>query len=211
MQNASPDGNNDRAGGTTRILAHLPIAVLTLLLLLSPLAISFEPRGVHRSGLVPQVSARDMNNGARTIVIAAGLIGACLAALAASLRVTRTGAVLGTTTSLAAAVLSVALGWCLFPYWANGVYVAHTMSVVPDLDPKALPPMTWIGEFWRLPAAILWPSTAVCQAAILAIAVRQRRQPLSRLTGWRTIAAVAAIHLCCFAFLSPGFFAWLLD
>jgi len=116
-----------------------------------------------------------------------------------------------TSASYFAALLACAVvGWRSYPYWINGVY--HTyLGAYPsvDLDPKALMPMIWIGELWRLPVMLL---PLICLVAVPLLVVmsfhglRRRRFVASAIT----LGCVAVIVTFTFCF-SPDYGPWLMD
>ena len=112
--------------------------------------------------------------------------------------------------SLATFFACAVIGWRSYPYWAMGVYQVGIGSYPQrDQDPKALIPMTWIGEFWRLPVMFLY---LICYLALPALAVQtiillKRRQFFAAgVTAGCTSIALIFMLAC-----SPDYMAWLMD
>lgn len=95
----------------------------------------------------------DPMGAARLVVIAAGLAWPLLVALfGVGIDPRDRRNLLPATLVGGCALACFAFGWRNTPYWANGVYRSDLGEFAYiDMDPKALPPMSWIGELWRLP------------------------------------------------------------
>lgn len=112
--------------------------------------------------------------------------------------------------SFAAFLACAVVGWRSYPYWVMGVYQIG-IGAFPsrDQDPKSLIPMTWIGEFWRLPVMFLPLLCYVVLPGLMVLAV---------VLLWRRQFVAAGITACCASVallfmltFSPDYMAWLMD
>jgi hypothetical protein len=92
----------------------------------------------------------------------------------------------------------------------NGAFRASALAVGGALDPKALPPMTWIGEVWRLPVILGYPVGFLWAAVSMLIGVRSVvKAGGGSLWAWGVIVAagttLAALLYC------PEYGTWLMD
>jgi hypothetical protein len=107
-------------------------------------------------------------------------------------------------------VTCAVVGWRSYPFWATGVYQVYKGAMPPvDLDPKALIPMSWVGEFWRFPVLLL---ELLCFAAIPLLTV------CAAIGFWRgrlfpaiVTALGIAVTLIFWVGFSPNFNGWLMD
>ena len=126
-----------------------------------------------------------------------------------SLRRSRTDVVV--LASFAAVFLACAVvGWRSYPYWATGVYQVGIGAFPPvDQDPKALMPMVWIGDFWRVPVLFLYllSYVAVPMLAVIGLyGLWQRRITTAAITLAGTVVTVVFM-----VGFSPDYMAWLMD
>lgn len=105
--------------------------------------------------------------------------------------------------SLALSTLSV--GWKNFPYWVNGVYQAYIHNQGGDFDPKALMPMTWIGEFWRFGVILLYMAVLLVLPILIFFAIKIGNRWL-RLS----VVGLSFLTILCF-YYAPNYLSWLMD
>ena len=108
------------------LASGVPTAMLGLLLTLSPWAMSFEPSAaIYRDGVWAKTYVHDDSYRVRETFILFGLLAGASSLVSAFrlVRGDRSYSVNLTTASVLAACLT--LGWCLYPYWTNGVYQAY--------------------------------------------------------------------------------------
>jgi hypothetical protein len=187
--------------------------MLGLLLILSPSAMAFAPSAaIYRDGVWAKTYVHDDSYQLRETFIVFGLAAGALSLVAGlrSIRRDRSCSLIITTGSVLAACLT--LGWCLYPYWINGVYQAYSGGApLRDLDPKALPPMIWIGEVWRLSALIVWGVGTAAQFAALVSSVWISGSAWHRTRWFWVVGTTAFVHLVCVFRFSPSYLKWLLD
>lgn len=199
------------AGQRTKRSAVAAAGALAVLVVLSPLAMSFGPYSeIAREGVWSGTYRANPSYPLRAFLIGFGL----LATIAAGVVAVRTFRLEGwsreSVVTISAFVACWAVGWHSYPYWVNGVFRASELAVGGAFDPKALPPMTWIGELWRLPVIFGYPVGFLWAAASLLVAVRSiiARKGAS-LWGWGVVVSsgitVAALFYC------PEYGTWLMD
>jgi hypothetical protein len=183
--------------------------LLAILLGLSPLAMSFEPYGaIARDGVWAGSYVQDPSYAGRAALILFGLASALASALLTAAVLRHGVATPQARVQISMAVACWAIGWRSYPYWVNGVFQAGRAVGLGTLDPKALPPMSWIGEFWRLSTLLLYPVAFGAAVLLVAIAVRalwsdRRAWPLA--VGVCSMVTLATLVYC------PFYGVWLLD
>lgn len=196
-----------------KTLALIPPAALGSLLVLAPWAITFRPpEPVYRDGVWAKTYTQHPTYEIRTALIVGGLVVGSAAAAASAVTISYRGNLSQSVTGISIAGASLSVGWCLYPYWVNGLYSAYSGAVpVTDFDPKALPPMIWLGEMWRAPCILLLPGGVATQfAAVIASVLFLRRRWYRTRWFWVTMA-VATVHLALVLRFSPRYMQWLLD
>lgn len=134
-------------------------ATVLVLLVLTPIAISFKPYYTPERPSYPAVFD-DPQYLLKAFFIATGLIGGTLVVVLVVLYL-----IFGRPYQKSQLVLhfciticAVALGWHVLPYCANGIFQASIGNAdFGDFDPKNLMPTIWIGETWLDIALLLYP------------------------------------------------------
>ncbi len=103
-----------------------------------------------------------------------------------------------------------ALGWRAYPYWINGILRASDQAAGGMFDPKALPPMAWISEVWRVPTLFLYPVAFVGSMALIIAGVRAIRQGSSR-SYWPWVVIISSAVTLSSLIYCPNYGVWLLD
>lgn len=173
---------------------------------------SFTPSpGLYAAGVWEAAASTDPVFSRRAGLIAFGLMATLAAAFEFGVHAFRRRSGWATVlTSYALAVACAVIGWRSFPYWVNGVFAFETGHVpYTDLDPKALMPSIWIGDFWRLGVFAIYPATVVAVAGSLVAAIAYSRERWF-IHALIPIAAAAIATLFLLAY-SPQYMAWLLD
>lgn len=196
-------------------------AVLCIILLLSPVAMSFSPyEGIYTQENWRDALRLDPLYVVRAALICGAMIGGVVSAALLVLDLVRNINVvlhpdLGARLILqgSMAICSLSLGWAAYPYWVNGVLRAYSgtapVSYTFLYDPKNLMPMTWIGEAWRL-GVLLIMIAVVCAGPVLFLF----NVALSFITkNWKKTVATAGCLLISVAvfFSSPNYLRWLAD
>ena len=190
----------------------LYVGLLVVLLALAPYAMSFAPHGGYYVGEALHASDSPYSLYPRRVALVIFGLAATVVAFAEFLWLLSRGRVtLGSTSpSLAALFACAVVGWRSYPYWVMGVYQVGIGAFPPrDQDPKSLIPMTWIGEFWRLPVMFL---PLLCYVVIPGLAVltivslRRRQFAAAGITAGCT--SIALLFMMAF---SPDYMVWLLD
>jgi len=197
---------------TSPPIPKLSLGLLGLLILLAPYAMSLGPFDrTYTDGIYNVTHSADPLYLRRLALVLPGLITAVvgLTEFVRSLR--RIGGDVVIFASFAAVFLACAVvGWRSYPYWVTGVYQVGIGAFPPvDQDPKALMPMAWIGDFWRVPVLFIYLLSFVAV-------------PILTIVGlyglWRRRVAAAAITLACTAVtvmfmvgFSPDYMTWLMD
>jgi hypothetical protein len=185
----------------------LQVFFLFSLLVLTPYVMTLTAsEGIFAHGAWGTLQSHDPQYGLRAGLIAFGLA----VSIASFLCVVAT--VLANPGHRSLIVLSGAftlsifsLGWKNFPYWINGVYQAYIRGQGADFDPKALIPMTWIGEVWRFGVLLLYPAVFLGLIFSLFFAVKIRSWSLS-------LSIMTLFLLNLFCFLGPlNYLTWLMD
>ena len=188
------------------------LGMLALLVLLAPYAMSLGPFDrTYTDGVYQVTHSADPLYPQRLTLVLLGLITAVVgfAEFVGSLRRIRTDVVI--LASFAAAFLACAVvGWRSYPYWVTGVYQVGIGAFPPvDQDPKALMPMVWIGDFWRVPVLLIYLLSFVAVPVLTIIGLYGL---------WRRRVAATAITLACTAVtvvfmvgFSPDYIIWLMD
>jgi hypothetical protein len=186
------------------------VALVTLVLA-SPLAMSFRPYAeIGRQGVWSGTYRANRSYPLRAGLIAFGLVATIAAGVVAVGTCRREGWSRGSVAAISTFGACWALGWHSYPYWINGVFRASDLAIGGALDPKALPPMTWIGELWRIPVIVGYPVGFLWAAVSLLAGVRSifARRGAS-LWGWGVVVTsgitVAALLYC------PEYGTWLMD
>jgi uncharacterized protein with PQ loop repeat len=190
----------------------LSIGLVAVLLALAPYAMSLRPfEGIYADGVYRTAHTTDALFMQRFALVILGLSAAIVTFWRFVVSLIRTPKSIMDIAPLAAAALACAVvGWRLYPYWVEGVYQVQ-IGAAPsvNLDPKALMPMMWIAELWRLPVLLL---SLICFVAIPLLAmlsirgIWQRRFVSAGLTAACT--AIAAVFMVWF---SPDYVTWLMD
>jgi hypothetical protein len=195
-----------------RLDAIVATGILVALVVASPLAMSFTPfpeMGQH--GVWSQAYAANPSYGLRASLIAFGLLGTVAAvaiAVATYARERRWSR--RTLAATSVAVSCWAVGWRSYPYWVNGVFRASDVAAGGAYDPKALPPMTWIGELWRVPVIILYPLAFLWATVVLAAALRAIFTTGGKSRWAWAVIITSAITLGSLLYC-PGYGPWLMD
>lgn len=190
----------------------ISLGLLALLVALAPYAMSLRPfEGIYTQSVYSANHSSDSLYPVRAALILLGL-GATIFAfgqLAVSLFHNPKDWI-GLAPYVAVFLACAVIGWRSYPYWAEGVYQVGIGAYPPtDQDPKALMPMVWIGDLWRLPVLLLY---LICYAAIPALVIVsavgfwKRRFLSAGITATGT--AIAAVFMIWF---SPDYVAWLMD
>jgi hypothetical protein len=194
------------------VLTLLQATIVGTLVFLSPYAMHITPNAGTYLGSDIRLLARPLESFylAPDDLIAFGVKASMLAGLVAcvlSLRVRKDSV---TVPAWSAAVCAFALGWKSFPYWANGVFAAYVGAApVWDFDPKRLPPMTWIGDLWRVAVVLSYPFCVGFVPVLVLGSLQLLRSPETRARGAASCGMLVLVVLC-FA-CSPGYMKWLMD
>lgn len=192
-------------------LPWVTLLLLGVLLALAPYALTFTPfQGIYTAGVYEAPYDTDPRHALRVALVVFGLCATAAASLEGVVLVRGRPALPSILTFAAAWFACAVLGWRSFPYWVTGVYAAYSgRAPHPDLDPKALIPMTWLGELWRLGVLALYPlAVVIVPAAIVASILLLRRRAYASSAVPVVCAAIGLIFLF---FLSPGYLGWLMD
>jgi hypothetical protein len=102
------------------------------------------------------------------------------------------------------------IGWISLPYWTNGLYQVFSKGTSSMFDPKALLPMTIIGEFWRLPILLLYPFILLYLVfsfiRFIIVVIRRDKPGINNI-----LILIFSLLTMGVQFLLPGYFYWLLD
>lgn len=196
-------------------------ALLCLILLLSPVAMTFGPyEGIYTQENWRDALRLDPLYLVRAFLISGAMIAGVLSTGLLVVDLVRNVNVvlqpdLGARLILqgSMAMCSLSVGWAAFPYWVNGVFQAYPgaapVSYTFLYDPKNLIPMTWIGEVWRL-GVLLIMIIVVSGGPILFLF----NLALSFITrNWKKAVATTVCLLISAAvlFSSPNYLRWLAD
>lgn len=189
--------------------------VLGALLLLTPLALALKPSSeILGDGVWAGTYVQSSGFPLRAALVAIGLFAPVVVAAVTTMSFLHDSPAIAAQRlilNLSVFCATFAVGWRMFPYWVNGVFQANAgRAPLADFDPKALPPMTWIGEVWRLPVFLFYPTAALGVLTILPLVVagwQSGRYPTPWL--WLTLGAWA-VTLGTLMY-SPGYFGWLMD
>jgi hypothetical protein len=185
--------------------------ILAALLAATPLAMSFAPYPeIRQHGVWSQAYVGNPSYPLRASLIAFGLLGTVAAVAIAVRSYARETWSRGTLVATSIAFACWAVGWHSYPYWVNGVFRSRDVAAGGAFDPKALPPMTWVGEFWRIPILLLYPVAFLWATAVLVAAFRSILSARGRsLWAWGVIIT-SAITLSCLLYC-PEYGTWLMD
>ena len=193
-----------------KIAFAVQIVLVLLLMGFAPIAWNMRPfDGIRTEGVWQTDHTSDPMYPQRCMLVAFGLIASvCVTflALVCAIRVC-TGQVVALAISVG--ICALTLGWRMYAYWATGVFAAtHGTAKVTIFDPKALIPMTWIGDFWRLPILLLFLASVVgvpTSVVLAGFGLRKRQ--------WRGAVVVAlCTGVTVAAYLSsPNYMYWLMD
>jgi hypothetical protein len=189
--------------------------VLILLLFVTPYAMTFTPYEKIFDEGVWQVSLRsDPIFYLRAILIVFGLLGGALSALIAIEGLNRQN--FGANNQIlliSMGLCSLTIGWVAFPYWINGMFQTYsgfyTHEGLHDFDPKALMPMIWIGEIWRLGVIVIFLSVLFGGPLIFLANIILTLRKRSWMKGLATIIFLVLTSLI--YFLSPKYGYWIGD
>lgn len=184
--------------------------LLVGLLALAPFAMRFTPfEGIYEHGVWGAHHAADSLYTQRAGLVLFGLVASaadvfCFTAVVALQRC-RQYAIVSFGLTLAALVL----GWRMYPYWATGVFsVMRGALPRTDLDPKALMPMSWTGELWRLPILLLDTISIIGIPTLLVFAaIALFRKAWTKAAALAFCVGVTVVAYC----FSPNYWDWLLD
>lgn len=201
---------------------RIQLLISCFLVLVGFYAMTFTPYdGIYGSGVWGTDFSLDPRYGIRAALITTGLVGGALSVftllLAISVKLIRRDLRAGDLPLQAAmSLVSLCVGWLMFPYWVNGVFQAFagnrevlTRMPILDFDPKALMPESWFGDSWWLVAFPMFYLISFGLPFLLLADVCYAF--LTR--NWRQAAFIA----CCLfltgalVYLSPGFGGWLVD
>lgn len=187
--------------------------ILVVLIVLAPYAMAFSPYSrIYTDGVYHAPHSEDPLYVQRAGLIAFGLLGslACLGCTVAGLAFKprkRSRIILQCGMTLCA----LAIGWKSYPYWVNGVHRASYETVVTSgLDPKALIPMSWIGDFWRLGVLLFYP-VALVGTIVLLVATCRAVSKESPGVLWVGVTVVLLMITLITFVASPNYFTWLMD
>jgi len=184
--------------------------LLSVLLAAAPFAMRFTPfEGIYENGVWQAPHAADPLYPHRAGLVILGLVASglgalCFIAVVAFRRCRQYAAV-----SFGLALAALVVGWRMYPYWATGVFsVMRGLSPGTDLDPKALIPMSWVGELWRMPVLILYLVSIAGIPTLLVVGVIG----LMRKVWGRTAAIGFCVGVTVLAYvISPNYGCWLMD
>jgi len=112
--------------------------------------------------------------------------------------------------NLSILVFVFVIGWMGLPYWANGLYYVFSSGTTSLYDPKALLPMTLMGEIWRIPVLVFYP---VILAYLLFSLIRFMVIVFRRKNPGIINVMILIYNLLIIVtfFFVPHYFYWLLD
>ena len=184
-------------------LPWLSLGLLLLLVALAPFAMSLPP--------YPAYSSTDSLQPRRVALVLVGLMAAVVAFVESVVMARHSRRDFIALASFAAVFIACAVvGWRSYPYWATGVYQVGIGTFPPmGQDPKRLIPMTWIGDFWRLPVLMLY---LLCYIAVPTLSVA------AIFALWRRRFEAGIITAVCIGIIlvfmlgfSPDYVTWLMD
>ena len=111
--------------------------------------------------------------------------------------------------AVAFALCAMVVGWRMYPYWATGVFNATGGTIKTGaFDPKALIPMVWIRDLWRIPILMLHLGTFIGIPVSLIFALLDLGN-----RRWATVIITLTCHAVTLAsYLSaPNYSYWLID
>ena len=194
----------------TKILLVISLLVLALLPfanLFPPYLLSFPP-GTDAWNINP---ANDTDYLYRFIIMAAGMGLTILALLLAitGLFIRNTSAA-NKFLNINIFVFVFYLGWMSLPYWTNGLYQVFHHGTTSLFDPKAMLPMTLVGEIWRLPILLLFPLILLyllfSLIRFIIVVIRREKPGINNI-----LILIYSLLTLGIQFLLPGYFYWLLD
>lgn len=187
-------------------------ATVFILLLLTPIAISFKPYYTPEKPGYPAVFD-DPQYLLKAFFIATGLIGGILAVVSTVLYLITSRPLnkpqLVVQPSMAVCV--VALGWHVFPYCVNGLFQASLGNAnFGDFDPKRLMPTIWIGETWVTIAFLLYPILIVVTFVLILMTITMILQ--KALTKRQLLQTFVFLIITVLSFINlPLFLEWIMD
>ena len=186
--------------------------VVFVLLVLTPIAISFKPYYTPDKPGYPVVFD-DPQFLLKTFFIATGLIGGVLTILLVILYFifARPHPKQQLVLHSSIAICAIALGWHIFPYCVNGIFqVSLGNADFGDFDPHRLIPTIWIGETWFIITVLFYPILIVASfILILMTVIMTLRESLSK-TQALQISFFLIITVLSFVIL-PGYLNWIMD
>jgi hypothetical protein len=186
-------------------------SILGVLLVLSPLAMSLQPyQEIDRDGVGSLTYTENPSYGWRAALIGTGLLASLCTAVLASLAIARSPTSPHSIQQVSMALTCWAIGWRSYPYWVNGAFGASDLAARGLLDPEALPPMTWIGEAWRLPTLLLYPIAFLASLALSVFGLWTLRR-VWRHTYWPWAIIVSSLITLSSLIFCPEYGVWLLD
>jgi hypothetical protein len=95
------------------------------------------------------------------------------------------------------------------PYLANGLYFIFQTGTSSLYDPKEMIPMTFMGEFWRLPVIVITPLAILFLAFnIIRLMVILPRYGLKKVIVYNLLFTLLSLGSF---FITPHYFYWLFD
>lgn len=194
-----------------RAVDRLQVAIVVILVVLTPVAMMFTPyQRIYTDGVYQAPHSADPLYSIRAILIVVGLL-APIVCLGCTLAILATGPLNAARAvfQCSLTLLAGAIGWRCFPYWVNGVFQASVGQVpMADFDPKALIPGVWLGNVWLAGVLLLYPAVWLGGGCLLVAAGLAARQQGWRLAGLTVV--VVAITLGTFL-VTPRYGWWLMD
>jgi hypothetical protein len=200
------------ARGTQRMVV-VQAVIVAILLVAAQGAMCFRPyERIYSDGVYSAPHSLDAVFPWRTALVAFGLIASLVSigvAVASFIGAPRD---LGRLVAQLCGCLCVLnVGWKSMPYWANGMYQAYRgHAPVADFDPKALIPMVWIGDFWRLAVLLIDLATLFGAPCLLILVLGRSMDGRCRLSLTAFSLLCLSVSVCTFVF-SPRYHEWLFD
>ena len=204
------------SAGPTEVPSRFSVLVIAqwvlvvLLLGFAPIAMRFTPfKGIYSDGVWDADHTADPLYRYRAIMVGFGLVASAICTLCFIVILTFRRYSQHRSISLGLALAALATGWRMYPYWVTGVYSAmRGFSPNTDFDPKALIPMQWIGDLWRMPVLLMYLGSVVGISALLVAVVKGIRR-----RSWANVTAMLLcilITISCYI-MSPNYLDWLMD
>ncbi len=195
---------------STRILCIVSIITLLLIIvanLFLPYSFSFSP-----SADVWNINpASDPLYAYRVAIIFSGLALAAIALVVTCISFfLRHHAIDAKLANLSIFILVFYVDWMSVPYWTNGLLHVFGKGASTTFDPKALLPMTILGEAWRLPILVMHPLVLVylvfSLVRFIVVIVRRNKPGLNNI-----LILIYTLLNIALLFFIPQYFNWLLD